>query len=399
MKNQDFLFHQELHKLKKLTRQYIDLSGKDESIKSLHQQLEQFLPTELSEDSDSISFIEPGVNGTTSMKKTVFGSFKIYTVAQDDNPSAIAQKFGFTLNRLAELQHPLFRQVLKLTQEVSLNNEAYRKIKPKDIIKDFWKNGQGKLWTLTKGDELLIQEPSLEFLKKIKFFLSKKRTAHKNAVNKKQEKETEANGTQIFDRDVHNDHDRRKITTHAKHFMEVTGLFKLLGAINLNLTGKLTFSSKAKKAFQKSLIGIKEIVGSRNVVESISVDVVGIPSAKVDQYFEGLDYVGKIYDAIEKAIKSNSKEDQVIAEGIRTIINQMLKKEGKNLLPPLGHDFYKKDGNYPMYLPSRRYTNPQLFFMTSGRPLYQYDNDTQTLYYEMGPKEMKSVGFKNMAKK
>jgi hypothetical protein len=402
MKNQEILFHQELTNLAELARQYVDLSGENELIQSLHQQLEPLLSTEPADNSDGVSFVEPGANGTTLTKKTALGSFKIYIVAKNDGPSAIAHKFGFTLNRLTELQHPILRNILKLTQRVSLNNEAYRKMKPEDIVKDFWKDGQGKLWALTLGDQLLIQEPSLDFLKKFKITLFKKRAAHKVAAEKKKE-EKEAVGTQIFDRKVNSSHDCHEITTHAKHFMEVTGLFQLLGAINLNFGGRLTFSSKATQAFNKSLIGIKELVGSRNVIESISVDVLEVPSKKVDKYFEGLDYVGKIHrvieDAIRKAIKNKSKKDKILAEGIKKLINKMLKEEKMKLLPPLGHDFYGTGDNRSIFLPSMRYTSPQLFFINSGQPIHQCDNDTQTLYYKMVAKEMKNVGFKNMKKK
>lgn len=348
MKNQETLFQEELIELTKLTQKYINLSGDNVTIKSLHQQLKELTKTD--EDLDTVSFSELGANGQTITKKTIFGSFKIYIVAKDDNPSAIAQKFGFTLNRLTELQHPLFRKFLGLTQRVSLNNEAYRKIKPEDIVKDFWKNGQGTLWTLTEGDQLLIQEPSLDFLKKIKFTLIKKQEKATISNGKKNKKKKEQRSGIEFS--ASNGLVKGKTTQgNPEDYIDVTELFAAFGpsAGNSPITwsrvflGLKTVADVLKLYLSTYTItdDVKQAVNNHILPSKQKVN-----TAQSAPFNVSVQYI----DTIKQHLKNST--DKAKVKEIRNKINQQLAQKN---LPNMEHDLYKFDGTFSLYIPSAKY--------------------------------------------
>lgn len=355
------LFHQKLTELTQLTQQYTNLSQENTSVNVLNQFLNNYC-SDTADRLDGNSTYQRGANGTISIKQTALGSVKIYTVAANDYPIAIADKLDLTITQLAKLQVPWLVKILDLQRTGQFN---YRKLvgnSRKSRNSQYWIKGFAKDWIIHPNDELLVAVPHPE-------------VTQRAIVKANKKKEDLPWGTEFS---ASNGLVKGKTTQgNPEDYIDVTELFAAFGAAG----------SSGSISWSRAFLGLKNVaqamqlyVGSRTIMDDIKQAIKNhtpAPKQKIttsasDPFNISVKFVNKMENYLS-TIADKTKRQQV-----KNRINQQLAKKG---LPKLGHDLYLFDGNLSTFIPSVKYKGHYI-----RREVKSQENEDFTTFLVITPK-------------
>lgn len=374
--NQNQLFQQKLKELRKLVHYYVKHSKDAGPVHELAQVLKIQVPSQetIKEETTDSVMLKLGANGKVSIKKTAMGPTKIYTVAANDYPIAIADKLGLTITQLAKLQVPWMVKLLGLKRTGQFDFKRLVANSKQNRDSEYWIKGFAKDWIIHPNDELLATVPHDKIVKQAM------------RVAKKEEKpwgyDFYANNGLVQD---------SVRTGQVEDHYDVSDLFAAFGGRSssnqVNWKGVLLRLRNVGHVLQ---VAAGSIALRKDIEDAIKNNF--IPSRTVNTTSGGAFNISvKFVDTIKEKLKNEpnkAKRKKIEQEANQILANQKL--------PPINHQLYQFDGTLSMYVPSGEYPSHYIRRDAIGKEKEDYTQFYISEGLKLVPSKLAEGGFLNL---